>query len=72
MDIAPFSTQALRPRWLALKDQDCLFAIAQNWMFLRRFLRYPLMEWSGRELNSGIAVIGIDIGKNSFHVVGHD
>jgi hypothetical protein len=23
------------------------------------------------KLNSGIAVIGIDIGKNSFHVVGH-
>ena len=23
-------------------------------------------------LNSGIAVIGIDIGKNSFHLVGHD
>ncbi len=24
------------------------------------------------KLNSTIAVIGIDIGKNSFHVVGHD
>ena len=24
------------------------------------------------KLNSAIAVIGIDIGKNSFHVVGHD
>src|SRR6201981_2479251 len=24
------------------------------------------------KLNAGIAVIGIDIGKNSFHVVGHD
>ena len=24
------------------------------------------------KLNSGIAVIGIDIGENSFHVVGHD
>jgi Transposase len=24
------------------------------------------------KLNSGIAVIGIDIGKNSFHVAGHD
>jgi transposase len=24
------------------------------------------------KLNSGIAVIGIDIGQNSFHVVGHD
>ena len=24
------------------------------------------------KLDSGIAVIGIDIGKNSFHVVGHD
>jgi hypothetical protein len=24
------------------------------------------------KLNSGIAVIGIEIGKNSFHVVGHD
>jgi hypothetical protein len=24
------------------------------------------------KLNSGIAMIGIDIGKNSFHVVGHD
>ena len=24
------------------------------------------------DLNSGIAVIGIDIGKNSFHVVGQD
>ena len=23
-------------------------------------------------LNSAMAVIGIDIGKNSFHVVGHD
>ena len=23
-------------------------------------------------LNTAIAVIGIDIGKNSFHVVGHD
>jgi transposase len=25
-----------------------------------------------QKLNSAIAVIGIDIGKNSFHVVGHD
>jgi transposase len=25
-----------------------------------------------QELNAAIAVIGIDIGKNSFHVVGHD
>jgi hypothetical protein len=24
------------------------------------------------KLNSGIAVIGIDIGKNCFHVAGHD
>ena len=24
------------------------------------------------KVNSAIAVIGIDIGKNSFHVVGHD
>jgi transposase len=24
------------------------------------------------KLNSTVAVIGIDIGKNSFHVVGHD
>jgi transposase len=24
------------------------------------------------KLNSAIAVIGIDIGKNSFHIVGHD
>jgi len=24
------------------------------------------------KLNSAIAVVGIDIGKNSFHVVGHD
>jgi transposase len=24
------------------------------------------------KVNAGIAVIGIDIGKNSFHVVGHD
>jgi transposase len=24
------------------------------------------------KLNSAIAVIGIDIGKNSFHLVGHD
>jgi hypothetical protein len=24
------------------------------------------------KLNSAIVVIGIDIGKNSFHVVGHD
>ena len=24
------------------------------------------------KLNSAIAVIGIDIGKNSFHVIGHD
>jgi hypothetical protein len=24
------------------------------------------------KLNSAVAVIGIDIGKNSFHVVGHD
>ena len=24
------------------------------------------------KLNSGIAVIGIDIGKNSFHIIGHD
>jgi len=23
-------------------------------------------------LNAAIAVIGIDIGKNSFHIVGHD
>src|SRR6202049_4043275 len=23
-------------------------------------------------LNAGIAVVGIDIGKNSFHIVGHD
>ena len=25
-----------------------------------------------QELDTAIAVIGIDIGKNSFHVVGHD
>jgi transposase len=25
-----------------------------------------------RRLNASIAVIGIDIGKNSFHIVGHD
>ena len=25
-----------------------------------------------QKLESAIAVIGIDIGKNSFHVVGHD
>jgi hypothetical protein len=25
-----------------------------------------------RKFDSAIAVIGIDIGKNSFHVVGHD
>jgi hypothetical protein len=25
-----------------------------------------------QKLNTAIAVIGIDIGKNSFHVVGHD
>jgi hypothetical protein len=25
-----------------------------------------------KKLNSAVAVIGIDIGKNSFHVVGHD
>ena len=25
-----------------------------------------------QNLNSGVAVIGIDIGKNSFHVVGQD
>ena len=25
-----------------------------------------------KKLESAIAVIGIDIGKNSFHVVGHD
>ena len=25
-----------------------------------------------QKLNSAIAVIGIDIGKNSFHMVGHD
>src|SRR5262245_58787625 len=25
-----------------------------------------------QELNSAVAVIGIDIGKNSFHIVGHD
>jgi transposase len=25
-----------------------------------------------QKLNSAIAVIGIDIGKNSFHLVGHD
>jgi transposase len=25
-----------------------------------------------QELNAAIAVIGIDIGKNSFHVVGHN
>jgi transposase len=25
-----------------------------------------------RKLNSAIAVIGIDIGKNSFHIVGQD
>ncbi len=24
------------------------------------------------KINTGIAVVGIDIGKNSFHVVGHD
>jgi transposase len=29
------------------------------------------MGWSGQKLNSAIAVIGI-IGKNSFHLVGHD
>src|SRR5262245_47473665 len=25
-----------------------------------------------QKLNSAVAVIGIDIGKNSFHIVGHD
>jgi len=25
-----------------------------------------------QKLNAAIAVIGIDIGKNSFHLVGHD
>jgi hypothetical protein len=25
-----------------------------------------------QKLNTAIAVVGIDIGKNSFHVVGHD
>jgi transposase len=25
-----------------------------------------------QELNAAIVVIGIDIGKNSFHIVGHD
>jgi hypothetical protein len=25
-----------------------------------------------QKLSSAIAVIGIDIGKNSFHIVGHD
>ena len=25
-----------------------------------------------QKLNAAIAVIGIDIGKNSFHIVGHD
>jgi hypothetical protein len=25
-----------------------------------------------QQLNTTIAVIGIDIGKNSFHIVGHD
>jgi hypothetical protein len=25
-----------------------------------------------QELNSAVAVVGIDIGKNSFHIVGHD
>ena len=25
-----------------------------------------------QKLNSAIAVVGIDIGKNSFHLVGHD
>ena len=38
----------------------------------------PLLEKLARgatmsqRLNSAIAVIGIDIGKNSFHLVGHD
>jgi hypothetical protein len=25
-----------------------------------------------QSLNSAVAVVGIDIGKNSFHIVGHD
>jgi transposase len=42
----------------------------------------PAMEgWKGRQdkehavsqtLNAAISVVGIDIGKNSFHIVGHD
>src|SRR5437763_2358409 len=32
----------------------------------------PKKHTMSYKLNSGIAVIGIDIGKNSFHVVGHD
>jgi hypothetical protein len=46
-------------------------------------LQPPLLEKQARgseakehvmseKLNSAIAVIGIDIGKNSFHLVGHD
>jgi transposase len=29
-------------------------------------------SWQGTPPNTAIAVIGIDIGNNSFHVVGHD
>ena len=41
----------------------------------------PAISWAGaprqgarqlRTLNAAIAVVGIDIGKNSFHIVGHD
>jgi hypothetical protein len=40
---------------------------------LRQNIRRFMLFWSRYQTpNTAIAVIGIDIGKNSFHVVGHD
>ena len=35
-------------------------------------LRHPDKEHAMSQILNTVAVIGIDIGKNSFHVVGHD
>ena len=33
---------------------------------------HAMSQTQSQKFNSAIAVVGIDIGKNSFHVVGHD
>ncbi len=41
-------------------------------LLLRQYFKLARGAKANHKLNSTIALIGIDIGKNSFHVVGHD